>query len=79
MLREVLAAAVRADRELCDGWAELVADFRPRDIAAGEQGVPDAAATGSAVGGLRTTWTGAPGGRGSVHEPLVLRLLEEPY
>ncbi|WP_128437066.1 anhydro-N-acetylmuramic acid kinase [Streptomyces cyaneus] len=155
------AAAVRADRELCDGMAELVAshgqtvyhwaedgqvygtlqlgqpawiaeatglpvvaDFRPRDIAAGGQGAPlvslvdllwlrgrpgtpvalnlggianltapdgtafdtgpgcaliDAAATGFSGGRLAYDVDGALAGRGSVHEPLLRRLLEEPY
>lgn len=155
------AAAVRADRELCDGpaelvashgqtvyhWAEdgqvygtlqlgqpawiaeatglpVVADFRPRDIAAGGQGAPlvslvdllwlrgrpgtpvalnlggianltapdgtafdtgpgcaliDAAATGFSGGRLAYDVDGALAGRGSVHEPLLRRLLEEPY
>ncbi|WP_328421001.1 anhydro-N-acetylmuramic acid kinase [Streptomyces sp. NBC_00443] len=154
-------AAVRADRELCDGRAELVAshgqtgyhwaedgqvhgtlqlgqpawiaestglpvvaDFRPRDIAAGGQGAPlvslvdllwlrgrpgtpvalnvggianltapdgtafdtgpgcaliDAAARGFSGGRLAYDVDGALAGRGSVHEPLLLRLLEEPY
>ncbi|MEJ8672028.1 anhydro-N-acetylmuramic acid kinase [Streptomyces sp. NBC_01614] len=155
------AAAVRADRELCGGRAELVAshgqtvyhwaedgqvhgtlqlgqpawiaeatglpvvaDFRPRDIAAGGQGAPlvslvdllwlrgrpgtpvalnvggianltapdgtafdtgpgcaliDAAARGFSGGRLAYDVDGALAGRGSVHEPLLLRLLEEPY
>ncbi|ELS57990.1 anhydro-N-acetylmuramic acid kinase [Streptomyces viridochromogenes] len=155
------AAAVRADRELCQGRAELVAshgqtvyhwaedrqvygtlqlgqpawiaeatglpvvaDFRPRDIAAGGQGAPlvslvdllwlrgrpgtpvalniggianltapdgtafdtgpgcaliDAAARGFSGGRLAYDVDGALAGRGSVHEPLLLRLLEEPY
>ncbi|WP_369173947.1 anhydro-N-acetylmuramic acid kinase [Streptomyces sp. R28] len=155
------AAAVRADRELCDGRAELVAshgqtvyhwaedgqvygtlqlgrpawiaeatglpvvaDFRPRDIAAGGQGAPlvslvdllwlrgrpgtpvalnlggianltapdgtafdtgpgcaliDAAATGFSGGRLAYDVDGALAGRGRVHEPLLRRLLEEPY
>ncbi|MGW6731677.1 anhydro-N-acetylmuramic acid kinase [Streptomyces sp. NPDC055013] len=154
-------AAVRADRELCGGRAELVAshgqtvyhwaedgqvhgtlqlgqpawiaeatglpvvaDFRPRDIAAGGQGAPlvslvdllwlrgrpgtpvalnvggianltapdgtafdtgpgcaliDAAARGFSGGRLAYDVDGALAGRGSVHEPLLLRLLEEPY
>ncbi|MGW1615090.1 anhydro-N-acetylmuramic acid kinase [Streptomyces sp. NPDC002285] len=154
-------AAVRADRELCGGRAELVAshgqtvyhwaedgqvhgtlqlgqpawiaeatglpvvaDFRPRDIAAGGQGAPlvslvdllwlrgrpgtpvalnvggianltapdgtafdtgpgcaliDAAARGFSGGRLAYDADGALAGRGSVHEPLLLRLLEEPY
>lgn len=155
------AAAVRADRELCEGRAELVAshgqtvyhwaedgkvhgtlqlgqpawiaeatglpvvaDFRPRDIAAGGQGAPlvslvdllwlrgrpgtpvalniggianltapdgtafdtgpgcaliDAAARGFSGGRLAYDVDGALAGRGGVHEPLLLRLLEEPY
>ncbi|MET9972397.1 anhydro-N-acetylmuramic acid kinase, partial [Streptomyces sp. NPDC006356] len=155
------AAAVRANRELCDGRAELVAshgqtvyhwaeggkvygtlqlgqpawiaeatglpvvaDFRPRDIAAGGQGAPlvslvdllwlrgrpgtpvalniggianltapdgtafdtgpgcaliDAAARGFSGGRLAYDVDGALAGRGGVHEPLLLRLLEEPY
>lgn len=155
------AAAVRADRELCDERAELVAshgqtvyhwaedgkvygtlqlgqpawiaeatglpvvaDFRPRDIAAGGQGAPlvglvdllwlrgrpgtpvalniggianltapdgtafdtgpgcaliDAAARGFSGGRLAYDVDGALAGRGGVHEPLLLRLLEEPY
>ncbi|MFG2549766.1 anhydro-N-acetylmuramic acid kinase [Streptomyces sp. NPDC048581] len=155
------AAAVRADRELCDGRAELVAshgqtvyhwtedgqvhgtlqlgqpawiaeatglpvvaDFRPRDITAGGQGAPlvslvdllwlrgrtgspvalnlggianltapdgtafdtgpgcaliDAAARGFSGGRLAYDVDGALAGRGTVHEPLLRRLLEEPY
>ncbi|WP_217207910.1 anhydro-N-acetylmuramic acid kinase [Streptomyces sp. AC550_RSS872] len=155
------AAAVRADRELCGGRAELaashgqtvyhwaedgkvygtlqlgqpawiaeatglpvVADFRPRDIAAGGQGAPlvslvdllwlrgrpgtpvalniggianltapdgtafdtgpgcaliDAAARGFSGGRLAYDVDGALAGRGSVHEPLLRRLLAEPY
>ncbi|MCL8013616.1 anhydro-N-acetylmuramic acid kinase [Streptomyces sp. AS02] len=155
------AAAVRADRELCDGQAELiashgqtvyhwvdgaevhgtlqlgqpawiaeatglpvVADFRPRDITAGGQGAPlvslvdllwlrgrsgtpvalnlggianltapdgtafdsgpgcaliDAAARGFSGGQLAYDVDGALAGRGTVHEPLLHRLLEEPY
>ncbi|MFE5811937.1 anhydro-N-acetylmuramic acid kinase [Streptomyces sp. NPDC056479] len=155
------AAAVRADRELCGGRAELVAshgqtvyhwaeegqvhgtlqlgqpgwiaeatglpvvaDFRPRDIAAGGQGAPlvslvdllwlrgrpgapvalnlggianltspdgtafdtgpgcaliDAAARGFSGGRLAYDVDGALAGRGTVHEPLLHRLLEEPY
>ncbi|MCI3270880.1 anhydro-N-acetylmuramic acid kinase [Streptomyces cylindrosporus] len=155
------AAAVRADRELCGGEAELVAshgqtvfhwteggkvhgtlqlgqpawiaeatglpvvaDFRPRDIAAGGQGAPlvslvdllwlrgrpgtpvalnlggianltapdgtafdtgpacaliDAAARGFSGGRLAYDADGALAGRGRVHEPLLERLLAEPY
>ncbi|MFI7402098.1 anhydro-N-acetylmuramic acid kinase [Streptomyces sp. NPDC049541] len=155
------AAAVRADRELCDGQAELVAshgqtvyhwadggkvhgtlqlgqpawiaeatglpvvaDFRPRDIAAGGQGAPlvglvdllwlrgrpgtpvalnlggianltapdgtafdtgpacaliDAAARGFSGGAMAYDVDGATAARGTVHEPLLRRLLEEPY
>ncbi|MFE7275491.1 anhydro-N-acetylmuramic acid kinase [Streptomyces sp. NPDC057623] len=155
------SAAVRADRELCDGRAELVAshgqtvyhwaeegkvhgtlqlgqpawiaeatglpvvaDFRPRDITAGGQGAPlvslvdllwlrgrpgtpvalniggianltapdgtafdtgpgcaliDAAARGFSGGRLAYDVDGALAGRGTVHEPLLRRLLEEPY
>jgi anhydro-N-acetylmuramic acid kinase len=155
------SAAVRADRELCDGRAELVAshgqtvyhwaedgkvygtlqlgqpawiaeatglpvvaDFRPRDITAGGQGAPlvslvdllwlrgrpgtpvalniggianltapdgtafdtgpgcaliDAAARGFSGGRLAYDVDGALAGRGAVHEPLLRRLLEEPY
>lgn len=155
------AAAVRADRELCDGrtelvashgqtvyhWAEdgrvhgtlqlgqpawiaeatglpVVADFRPRDITAGGQGAPlvslvdllwlrgrpgspvalnlggianltapdgtafdtgpgcaliDAAARGFSGGRLAYDVDGALAGRGTVHEPLLRTLLEEPY
>ncbi|GAA5024914.1 anhydro-N-acetylmuramic acid kinase [Streptomyces siamensis] len=159
--RSFAAAAVRADRELCDGSAELiashgqtvyhwteggqvlgtlqlgqpawiaeatglpvVADFRPRDIAAGGQGAPlvslidqlwlrgrpgtpvalnlggianltapdgtafdtgpacalvDAAARGLSGGSLAYDVDGALAARGSVHEPLLHRLLDEPY
>ncbi|MFJ7077203.1 anhydro-N-acetylmuramic acid kinase [Streptomyces sp. NPDC098781] len=159
--RSFAAAAVRADRELCGGRAELVAshgqtvyhwaeegqvhgtlqlgqpawiaeatglpvvaDFRPRDIAAGGQGAPlvslvdllwlrgrpgtpvalnlggianltapdgtafdtgpgcaliDAAARGFSGGRLAYDVDGALAGRGTVHEPLLDRLLEEPY
>ncbi|MFJ8630009.1 anhydro-N-acetylmuramic acid kinase [Streptomyces sp. NPDC093568] len=159
--RAFAAAAVRANRELCDGRAELiashgqtvyhwaedgrvhgtlqlgqpawiaeatglpvVADFRPRDIAAGGQGAPlvslvdllwlrgrpgapvalnlggianltspdgtafdtgpgcaliDAAARGFSGGRLAYDVDGALAGRGTVHEPLLRRLLEEPY
>ena len=155
------AAAVRADRELCDGggelvashgqtvfhWAEggtvhgtlqlgqpawiaeatglpVVADFRPRDIAAGGQGAPlvslvdllwlrgrpgtpvalniggianltapdgtafdtgpgcaliDAAASGFSGGRFAYDVDGAVAARGRVHEPLLRRLLAEPY
>jgi anhydro-N-acetylmuramic acid kinase len=155
------AAAVRADRELCGGRAELVAshgqtvhhwtdggkvhgtlqlgqpawiaeatglpvvaDFRPRDIAAGGQGAPlvglvdllwlrgrpgtpvalnlggianltapdgtafdtgpacaliDAAARGFSGGTMAYDVDGALAARGTVHEPLLQRLLEEPY
>jgi anhydro-N-acetylmuramic acid kinase len=155
------AAAVRADRELCDGRAELVAshgqtvyhwadggkvhgtlqlgqpawiaeatglpvvaDFRPRDIAAGGQGAPlvglvdllwlrgrpgtpvalnlggianltapdgtafdtgpacaliDAAASGFSGGRFTYDVDGALAARGSVDEPLLARLLKEPY
>ncbi|KUO05761.1 anhydro-N-acetylmuramic acid kinase [Streptomyces caeruleatus] len=155
------AAAARADRELCERRAELVAshgqtvyhwaedgkvygtlqlgqpawiaeatglpvvaDFRPRDIAAGGQGAPlvslvdllwlrgrpgtpvalniggianltapdgtafdtgpgcaliDAAARGFSGGRLAYDVDGALAGRGTVHEPLLRRLLEEPY
>ncbi|WP_405867252.1 MULTISPECIES: anhydro-N-acetylmuramic acid kinase [unclassified Streptomyces] len=159
--RAFAAAAVRADRELCDGSAELVAshgqtvyhwtdggkvhgtlqlgqpawiaeatglpvvaDFRPRDIAAGGQGAPlvslvdllwlrgrpgtpvalnlggianltapdgtafdtgpacaliDAAARGFSGGTMAYDVDGALAARGSVHEPLLRRLLDEPY
>ncbi|MFJ2830413.1 anhydro-N-acetylmuramic acid kinase [Streptomyces sp. NPDC087263] len=155
------AAAIRADRELCDGDAELVAshgqtvyhwvadgrvhgtlqlgqsawiaeatglpvvaDFRPRDIAAGGQGAPlvslfdllwlrgspgtpvalnlggianltapdgtafdtgpacallDAAARGFSGGRLDHDVDGALAARGTVHGPLLRRLLAEPY
>ncbi|MFD9466219.1 anhydro-N-acetylmuramic acid kinase [Streptomyces sp. NPDC060027] len=159
--RAFAAAAVRTDRELCDGRAELVAshgqtvyhwaergqvhgtlqlgqpawiaeatglpvvaDFRPRDIAAGGQGAPlvsrvdllwlrgrpgtpvalnlggianltapdgtafdtgpacallDAAARGLSGGRLDHDVDGALAARGSVHDPLLRRLLAEPY
>ncbi|MET9894392.1 anhydro-N-acetylmuramic acid kinase [Streptomyces sp. NPDC006465] len=159
--RAFAATAVRADRELCDGRAELVAshgqtvyhwvergqvhgtlqlgqpawiaeatglpvvaDFRPRDIAAGGQGAPlvsrvdllwlrgrpgtpvalnlggianltapdgtafdtgpgcallDAAARGLSGGSLDHDVDGALAARGTVHEPLLRRLLAEPY
>ncbi|GGX95923.1 anhydro-N-acetylmuramic acid kinase [Streptomyces minutiscleroticus] len=157
--RAFAAAAVRADRELCGGRAELVAshgqtvyhwaegntvhgtlqigqpawiaeatglpvaaDFRPRDVAAGGQGAPlvslvdllwlrgrpgtpvalnlggianltapdgtafdtgpacallDAAA--AALAGLSRDTDGALAARGTVHGPLLRRLLAEPY
>ncbi|MFJ3223439.1 anhydro-N-acetylmuramic acid kinase [Streptomyces sp. NPDC086783] len=159
--RAFAAAAVRANRELCDGAAELVAshgqtvyhwvrdgqvhgtlqlgqpawiaeatglpvaaDFRPRDIAAGGQGAPlvslvdrwwlrgrpgtpvalniggianltapdgtafdtgpgcallDAAARGLSGGRLDHDVDGALAGRGTVHEALLRRLLDDPY
>ncbi|MFE2321388.1 anhydro-N-acetylmuramic acid kinase [Streptomyces sp. NPDC059441] len=159
--RAFAATAVRADRELCDDRAELVAshgqtvyhwaedgrvhgtlqlgqpawiaeatglpvvaDFRPRDIAAGGQGAPlvslvdllwlrgragtpvalnlggianltapdgtafdtgpgcalvDAAVQGLTGGRLRYDADGALAVRGTVHEPLLERLLTEPY
>ncbi|KMS75153.1 anhydro-N-acetylmuramic acid kinase [Streptomyces viridochromogenes] len=159
--RAFASAAARADRELCDGQAELVAshgqtvyhwaedgkaygtlqlgqpawiaettglpvvaDFRPRDITVGGQGAPlvslvdllwlrgrpgtpvalniggianltapdgtaldtgpgcaliDAAARGFSGGRLAYDVDGALAGRGTVHEPLLRRLLEEPY
>ncbi|MGW3668010.1 anhydro-N-acetylmuramic acid kinase [Streptomyces sp. NPDC005141] len=159
--RAFAAAAVRADLELCDGRAELVAshgqtvyhwaergqvhgtlqlgqpawiaeatglpvvaDFQPRDIAAGGQGAPlvslvdllwlrgrpgtpvalnlggianltapdgtafdtgpacallDAAARGLSGGRLDHDVDGALAARGTVHDPLLRRLLAEPY
>jgi anhydro-N-acetylmuramic acid kinase len=159
--RAFAAAAVRADRELCDDSGELVAshgqtvyhwvqsgrvhgtlqlgqpawiaeatglpvvaDFRPRDIAAGGQGAPlvslvdllwlrgrpgtpvalnlggianvtapdgtafdtgpacalvDAAARGLSGGRLDYDVDGVLAARGTVHEPLLRRLLAEPY
>jgi anhydro-N-acetylmuramic acid kinase len=159
--RAFAAAAGRANAELCDGEAELiashgravyhwtdggkvhgtlqlgrpawiaeatglpvVADFRPRDIAAGGQGAPlvslvdllwlrgrpgtpvalnlggianltapdgtafdtgpgcaliDAAARGFSGGGMACDVDGALAARGTVHELLLRRLLDEPY
>ncbi|APY85254.1 anhydro-N-acetylmuramic acid kinase [Streptomyces alfalfae] len=159
--RAFAAAAVEADRELCDGQAELVAshgqtvyhwvadgqvhgtlqigrpawiaeatglpvvaDFRPRDIAAGGQGAPlvslvdrmwlrgrpgapaalnlggianitapdgtafdtgpanallDAAVSEATDGRLAYDADGDLAARGAVHEPLLARLLAEPY